>query len=87
MHASVADITDGAQAAFTRELCILSQANEALSYCLIAAARQLVFYYDSDVQAKALCESLMSADLRTVCLQRSEEQMAKQQYAQEGNAL
>jgi len=86
MEASVANITDGARAAFTRELCTLGLDNEVLSYCVVAAARQFVFHYDSDVQAKALCESLMSADLRAECLQRSEEQIAKQQYRQ-GNAL
>jgi hypothetical protein len=86
MEASSANITDGARATFTHELCMLSQDYEALYYCVVAAARQLVFYYDSDVQAKALCESLASADLRAVCLQRSDEQMAKQQYGQ-GSAL
>jgi hypothetical protein len=84
VEASFANMTDGAQAAFIRELCTLGQDYEALSYCLIAAARQLVFYYDSDAQANALCESLTSADLGAVCLQRSEEQMAKQQYEQQG---
>jgi hypothetical protein len=84
VEASFANMTDGAQAAFIRELCTLGQDYEALSYCLIAAARQLVFYYDSDAQANALCESLTSADLGAVCLQRSEEQMAKQQYEQYG---
>jgi hypothetical protein len=83
MEASLADITDEAQAAFSRELCTLGQHNEALYYCVVAAARQLVFYYDSDAQAKELCESLMSTDLRAVCLQRTEEQTAKQRYGQE----
>ena len=86
METSLADITDEARAAFSRELCTLGQDNEALYYCVVAAARQFVFYYDSDAQAKALCESLISADLRAVCLQRTEEQMAKQQYGQ-GSAV
>jgi hypothetical protein len=87
MEASVANLTDVAQAAFTRELCRQGQDNEALSHCFVAATRQLVFHYDSDKQAKALCESLIDSDLRPVCLQRTEEQMAKQQYRQEGSAL
>jgi hypothetical protein len=43
--------------------------------------------YDSDMQAKELCEPLTSVDLRAVCLQRTEEQLAKQQYRQESAAL
>ncbi len=86
-EASLADITDEAQAAFARELCMLGQDYEALVYCVVAAARQLVYYYNGDAQAKELCEPLTSADLRAVCLQRTEEQMAKQQYGQEGSAL
>ncbi len=83
-EASLLDGTDDeAQATFARELCMLGQNYEALHYCVVAAARQFVYYYDSDVQAKELCEPLISADLRAVCLQRTEEQMAKQQY---GNA-
>jgi hypothetical protein len=82
-EATLADITDEAQAAFARELCTLSQDYEALHYCVVAAARQFVYHYNSDAQAKELCEPLMSTDLRAVCLQRTEEQMAKQQYRQE----
>ncbi len=66
---------------------MLGQDYEALYYCVVAAARQLVFYYDSEAQAKALCEPLTSADLRAVCLKRTNEQMAKQQYAQDGSTL
>jgi hypothetical protein len=87
MEASVADITDGARGSFARELCSQGQDHETLSYCIVAAARQLVFHYDSDVEAKAMCESVVSEDLRAVCLQRTEEQMAKQHYGQEGSAL
>jgi hypothetical protein len=83
MEASLADTSDEARAALSLELCMLGQHNEALYYCVVAAARQLVFYYDSDAQAKELCQSLMSADLRAVCLQRTEEQTAKQRYGQE----
>ncbi|MDQ3736380.1 MAG: hypothetical protein M3318_02915 [Actinomycetota bacterium] len=87
-EASSADVTDGAQeAAPALELCMLGQDNEALYYCIVAAARQLVFYYDSEAQAKELCKSLTSEDLRAVCLQRTEEQLAKQRYAQEGSML
>ena len=73
------DVTDEAQAALSRELCMLGQDYEALHYCVVAAARQFVYYYDSDAQAKELCEPLTSADLRAVCLQRTEQQTAKQQ--------
>ena len=86
-EANLADITDGDRVAFTRELCMLGQDYEALYYCVVAAARQLVFYYDSDAQAKELCESLTSTDLHAVCLQRTEEQLAKQQYGQEASTL
>ena len=82
-EASVPDSTDEAQAALARELCMLGQDYEALHYCVIAAARQFVYYYNSEAQAKELCEPLTSADLRAVCLQRTEEQTAKQQYRQE----
>jgi hypothetical protein len=41
------------------------------------AVRQLIFFYDSDAQAKALCESLTRADWRATCLQISEEYMAE----------
>jgi len=68
--------TDGARAEFTRELCMLGQDDEARAYCLAGAVRQLIFFYDSDVQAKALCESLTSADWRAACFQESEKYMA-----------
>ena len=86
-EASLADITDEARAALSHELCMLGQDYESLYYCVVAAARQLVFYYDSDAQAKELCESLTSEDLRTVCLRRTEEQLTKQQYGQEASTL
>jgi hypothetical protein len=82
-EASMGNIIDEVQAALSLELCMMGQDYEALHYCVVAAARQFVFYYDSDAQAKELCESLTSADLHAVCLQRTEEQMAKQQYRQE----
>jgi hypothetical protein len=68
--------TDGAQAKFTRELCMLGQDRVALSYCLTGVVRQLIFFYDSDMQAKALCESLTSAAWRVACLQESEKYLA-----------
>jgi hypothetical protein len=82
-EATSADITDEAQAALSRELCMLAQDFEALHYCVVAAARQFVYHYNSDTQAKELCAPLTSADLYAVCLQRTEEQVAKQQHRQE----
>ncbi len=73
------DITDEARAKFIGSMCSLGQDNKALYSCVVAAARQLIFYYDTDVQAKALCESFRSADLRATCLEKSEARMAKQQ--------
>ena len=86
-EASSSDITNEAQASLSRGLCMLGEDYEAVLYCVVAAARQFVYYYDSDMQAKELCEPLTSADLRAVCLQRTEEQWAKQQYRQESAAL
>jgi hypothetical protein len=68
---------EGDQAEFIRGVCMLGQDQEALSKCLIGAIRQLIFSYDSDVQAKALCESFMRTDWRATCLQVSEEYMAE----------
>ena len=70
---------DGAQADFIRGVCMLGQETEARSKCFVGAVRQLIFNYDNDVQAKALCESLTRADWRAACLQISEEYMAKRQ--------
>jgi hypothetical protein len=64
---------DAARAKATRELCMVGQDNEARSNCVMGAVRNLIHYYNSDEQAKALCESL-DADLRTVCLRRSEDE-------------
>jgi hypothetical protein len=82
-EATLAGITDEAQASFARELCMAAQDYEALHYCVVAAARQFVYHYNNDAQAKELCEPLTSADLHAVCLQRTDEQMAKQQHRQE----
>jgi hypothetical protein len=82
-EATLAGITDETQASFARELCMAAQDYEALHYCVVAAARQFVYHYNSDTQAKELCAPLTSADLRAVCLQRTEEQVAKQQHRQE----
>lgn len=71
------DTADGAQAEFIRGLCMLGQDIEAFSKCYSGAVRELIFFYDSDVQAKALCESLMRADWRAVCLRVSEKYMAE----------
>jgi hypothetical protein len=69
--------TDGAQADFIRGACMLGQETEARSKCFVGAVRQLIFNYDNDVQAKALCDSLTRADWRAACLQVSEEYMAE----------
>ena len=71
--------TDRAQAEFIRGACMQGQDAEAQWNCLGGAATELIFYYDSDVQAKTLCQSLGSADWRAACLQGSEEYMAKRQ--------
>ena len=52
--------------------------------CLVGAVRQLIFFYDSDVQAKALCESIERADWRAGCLKLSEEYMAKRRGSDGG---
>jgi len=71
------DRTDEAQAEYIRERCMQGQDTGAQSTCFGAAVRQLIFYYDSDVQAKALCESLMRADWRAGCHQVRKEYMAE----------
>jgi hypothetical protein len=71
------DRTEEAQAEYIRELCMQAQDTEAQAICFDAAVRNLIFFYDSDVQAKALCESLMRADWRAGCHQVSEEYMAE----------
>ena len=73
------DATEGAQPEYIRELCMQGQDAEAQSTCLVAAVRQLIFFYDSDERAKALCESLESADWRAACRQASDEYMAERQ--------
>jgi hypothetical protein len=72
-----AQADDGAQTEFIHGVCMLGQNTEAQSKCLVGAVRQLIFFYDSDVQAKALCESIMRSDWRAGCLQLSEEAMAQ----------
>ena len=52
---------------------MLGQDHEARSNCVMGAVRNFIYYYNSDEQSKALCESL-DADLRTVCLKRSEDE-------------
>jgi hypothetical protein len=56
---------------------MLGQDTEAKSRCFAGAVRQLIFFYDNDVQAKTLCESLTRADWRAACLQITEEAMAE----------
>jgi hypothetical protein len=71
------DDTEGAQTDYIRELCMQGQDAEAQSTCLAAAVRQLIFFYDSDERAKALCKSLESADWRAACRQVSDNYMAE----------
>jgi hypothetical protein len=70
------DTTEGAQTDYIRELCMMGQDNQAQSTCLGAAVRQLIFFYDNDVQAKALCKSLRS-DWQAACRQVSDGYMAE----------
>ncbi len=56
----------------TNTLCALGEDYEARSKCAVGAVKQFIFYYRSDEQAKALCESF-DADLRAVCFQEGEE--------------
>jgi len=71
------DTTDGAQAEYIRERCMQGQDTEALFMCFGGAVRNLIFLYDSDVQAKALCKSLTRADWRAGCHQVREQYMAE----------
>jgi hypothetical protein len=71
------DTSDGAQAKFIREGCMLGQDAEALSKCFVGAIRQLIFFYDSDVQAKELCDSFTRADWRATCHQISDAAIAQ----------
>jgi len=72
-----AQVDDEAQVEFIRGACMLGQNSVAQSKCFGGAVRQLIFFYDSDVQAKALCESIGRADWRAGCLQQTEEYMAE----------
>ena len=69
--------TDEAQTDYIRELCMQGQDAEAQTTCLAAAVRNLIFFYDSDEQAKALCESLTREDWRAGCHQVRKEYMAE----------
>jgi hypothetical protein len=71
--------TDEAQTEYISERCMQGPDTDAQVICFNAAVRNLIFFYDSDVQAKALCKSLMRADWRPGCLQISEEHMAERQ--------
>jgi len=68
-------IDDGATYAVrtesTKRLCMLGQDREARSSCVAGAVGQIISHYESDTQAKALCESF-SARLRAVCLENGE---------------
>ena len=56
----------------TKSTCMLGKDYEAQSECVLEAVRYIIWYYDSDEQAKALCESF-DADFRAACLQTAEE--------------
>jgi hypothetical protein len=71
------DATEGAQAEYIRERCMQGQGAEARFMCFGGAARNLIFLYDGDVQAKALCESLTRADWRAGCHKEREGYMAQ----------
>jgi hypothetical protein len=72
LHSIKYVIGDVAKAEATRRLCMLGADHEARSNCVIGAVRAIINYYNSDVQAKALCETF-EADLRTMCFQEAEE--------------
>jgi hypothetical protein len=71
--------TEEAQTEYIREQCMQGQDAEAQLTCLTAAAQQLIFFYDSEAQAKALCRSLTSAQWRGVCQQVSNGYMVQRQ--------
>ena len=56
----------------TNATCMLGQDYEARSNCVVGAVKDFISYYNSDKQAKELCESF-DADLRAVCLETAEE--------------
>ena len=71
------DRTDEARTEYIREVCMQAQDTEAQAICFGAAVRNLIFYYDSDVQAKALCKSLTREDWRAGCQEVRKEYMAE----------
>ena len=71
--------TEKAQTESIREPCMQGPDAVAQLNCLGAAATQLIYSYDSDAQAKALCESLESADWRAACRKISDDYMAQRQ--------
>jgi hypothetical protein len=73
------DPTEEAQTEYIRELCGQGQDAEAQFTCLGEAASQLIFFYDSDKRAKALCSSLTNPQWRAACRQISKEGMANRQ--------
>jgi hypothetical protein len=54
-------------------VCTLSDDYEAQSNCIVGAVKAFIQFYDSDAEAKALCESLKAEGLRAACLQAGEE--------------
>lgn len=71
--------TEEAQTEYIRQQCMQGQDTEAQLTCLAAAAQQLIYFYDSDTQAKALCRSLTSAQWRAACRQVSNGYMDERQ--------
>ncbi len=65
-------VTDVAQNNSTGLLCMLGEDREARSNCVVGAVRHFILHYQSDTEARALCESF-DADLRAVCLREGEE--------------
>jgi len=64
--------TEATQNESISELCMLVEDYETRSNCFAGAVKSLSYHYNSDAQAKALCESL-DADLRAACLKATEE--------------
>jgi hypothetical protein len=71
--------TEKAQTESIRQTCMQGQDAMAQLTCLGAAATQLIYFYDSDEQAKALCRSLTSAQWRALCRQVSSGYMVARQ--------
>ena len=59
-----------------KDICMLGPDDEARVNCTLGVAKDLIAYYNSDVQAKALCETFdepNNAAFRNLCLETVEE--------------